>query len=260
MRRTTSKDAALSTTSSKVQSPVTSVSDFVDPYVYPGTTVLKNRLGIMSHGELSEAEVEITWGRRQQLADGAVTGSFDFDHLCAIHSWLFQDIYEWAGLIRTVNISKGSSHFLDVSKIETGAQHTFHTPSHALLISGPLSPLEFVAAAADLLGDINYIHPFREGNGRTQRAFLDALAAHGGRELAWRNVSENDNIAASAASLADPTSPALAALLEKVIQPPHDGLSVLDHGVYTVGPPNQVSPAAGADNGLDRLRSYSGDV
>jgi cell filamentation protein len=102
-----------------------------------------------------------------------------------------------------------------VSKIETGAYYTFSTPSYERLVSGWLDSDEFVAAAAALLSDINYIHPFREGNGRTQRAFLDALAAHGGRELAWRNVSEDHNVEASAASLADPKSSALVRLLEE---------------------------------------------
>ncbi len=241
-------------TSSATPSLGTRMAEFVDPYTYPGTTVLRNLLGITDRAALAIAEPDITWGRRQQLATGAVTGAFDFPHLCAIHHWLFQDVYEWAGRTRTVNISKGTSHFLPAPSIRTGADYTFSSDAAAALRSGPLSDEEFLRNATELLASVNYIHPFRDGNGRTQRAFLDALAAHGARELAWRNVAGAENITASAASVDDPDSPLLRQLVEKVMRPPADGLSLLDPGVYRTAAPS--SSTSREDDGLSHLGRY----
>ena len=232
--------------------------DFIDPYTYPGSTVLRNRFNIRDHDELGIAETEASWVRRQQIAEGAVTGNFDLAHLQALHRWLFQDVFEWAGLLRTVNISKGTSSFLPAGSILTGAEYTFGGDAIAHLRTGVVSDEEFLDATTELLGSINFIHPFREGNGRTKRVFLDQLAAHGGRELAWRNATEDENIAASAASVADPGTPLLRELITKVMRPPHDGLSILDAGVYQVGAPTTATGDADA-GGLDALRRFRRD-
>lgn len=233
----------------------TRVAEFVDPYTYPGSSVLRNRFDVRERDELAVAESDASWVRRQQIAEGAVSGCFDLAHLRAIHHWLFQDIFDWAGELRTVNISKGTSFFLPAPTLLSGAQYTFESEALARLVTGPLPDADFLDASAELLGSINYLHPFREGNGRTQRAFLDEIAAHGGRELAWRNVTEQENIAASAASINDPSSPLLREMLVKVIEPPHDGLSILDEGVYRVGAPLNVHDDQGSD-GLERLRAF----
>ena len=240
--------------SSLTSSLGTRVAEFVDPYTYPGTTVLRNKFGIQDHSELELAEYEASWARRQQIAEGAVAGNFDLAHLQALHHWLFQDIFEWAGELRTVNISKGTSLFLHAGSLLSGAQYTFEGEPLRRLASGPLPEEEFLDNAAVVLGDINYIHPFREGNGRTQRVFLDQLAAHGGREFAWRNVTEEENITASAAAVQDPSTPLLREMLVKVLAPPIDGLSVLDAGVYRVGPPVEATDD-GDEGGLGKLRS-----
>jgi cell filamentation protein len=80
--------------------------DFADPYVYPGTTVLINRFGIRESHRLAHAEYAATWARRRQLAEEPIAGSFDLQHLKAIHRWLFQDVFSWAGELRTVEIAK----------------------------------------------------------------------------------------------------------------------------------------------------------
>lgn len=84
---------------------------FEDPYTYPGTGVLRNLLGIRDKDELNEAEYRLTWARRQQLYRQPIQGSFDLAHLQAIHRHLFQDLLDWAGELRTVNISKADSDF-----------------------------------------------------------------------------------------------------------------------------------------------------
>ena len=77
-----------------------------DPYVYAGTSVLRNRLGILNADELDRLERQLV---RERILEGIPSGDFDLRHLKAIHHHLFQDIYEWAGKIRTVEISKGEA-------------------------------------------------------------------------------------------------------------------------------------------------------
>jgi cell filamentation protein len=91
-------------------------SDF-DPYHYPGTKVLRNRLGIIEARKLDRLERRMVGDR---IAEGAPVGSFDLSHLRAIHRHLFQDIYDWAGELRTVEISKGGSQFQFRQYIPTG--------------------------------------------------------------------------------------------------------------------------------------------
>ena len=88
-----------------------------DPYLYPGTTVLRNKLGIRDTAQLEQAErVLVT----QRTAEGVPTGTFGLDHMKAIHRHLFQDLYEWAGQIRKVEIAKGGQQFQFRQFIETG--------------------------------------------------------------------------------------------------------------------------------------------
>lgn len=105
---------------------------------------------------------------------------------------------------------------------------------------------EFINSAAGLLDEINYMHPFREGNGRTQRAFLDQVAAVSGRKLTWRSPPQSENNAASAEAVRTGRPTALRALLAKVVQPPADGVSGFDIDAYRVSPSKttQREPAA----------------
>lgn len=84
--------------------------EFVDPYVYPGTTVLRNLLNETDAAARDRAEYELTFLRREELARHPLTGPFTLPRLQETHRRLFQDVYRWAGEIRTVEIRKGSSH------------------------------------------------------------------------------------------------------------------------------------------------------
>jgi len=88
-----------------------------DPYVYPGTTVLQNKFDIRDADQLDKVERRFVTARLEQ---GPPTGGFNLDHLRAIHRHLFQDVYAWAGEIRTVEIAKGGNHFQHRRFIETG--------------------------------------------------------------------------------------------------------------------------------------------
>jgi len=93
----------------------------------------------------------------------------------------------------------------------------------------------FVEHIAELLARINDLHPFREGNGRAQRAFLDQVANKSGRTLSWRNASESENRIASIQSAKIGSGKPFEHMLARVIELPLDGLSPFDDDVYIVG-------------------------
>lgn len=138
-------------------------------YCYPGTEVLINKLNIREASDLFQAEKELTYIRLQELQENPITGEFDFSHLKAIHRYIFQDIYEWAGRPRTVEIGKGNL-FCTVACIQDYANTVFKK-YYAQCYAAKENFDDFVRIFADNYGDLNALHPFREGNGRTQREF-----------------------------------------------------------------------------------------
>src|ERR1700759_2271368 len=138
-----------------------------DPYVYPGTSVLKNKLDIRDADLLDYHERELVAHR---IAQDAPDGNFDLSHLRAIHRHLFQDVYDWAGEIRTVEISKDGHQFQFQRVIQTGMSDVHRRLVAADFLSG-LDLAPFAERAGEIIGDINYVHPFREGNGRTQMQY-----------------------------------------------------------------------------------------
>jgi cell filamentation protein len=113
---------------------------------------------------------------------------------------LFQDVYEWAGELRQVNISKGTSPFAHFSYLDTNARALFAQLGQERQLRG-LTPDQFAKRAAYYLGEINVLHPFREGNGRTQRLFFTELAAQAGYMLDWARISAQQMTDASILSL-----------------------------------------------------------
>lgn len=167
-------------------------------YCYPETSVLKNRLGILSAKELSDAERELTALNLLELKVSPIAGALDFDHLKAIHRFLFGDIYDWAGKVRTVDIRKGNQ-FCNCAYIETGAKKLFAELRNENYLLG--ADLEhFIARISYYLGEINILHAFREGNGRTQRVMVEFIANAAGYEVDFSSVTPDEMIKASALS------------------------------------------------------------
>lgn len=164
-----------------------------DPYVYPGTRVLRNKLGIIDAAELDFAERRFSTSRARH---GLPIGNFDLKHLRAIHRHLFQDIYEWAGEIRTVEISKGDSQFQFRQYIETGMADVHRRLTGSNFLRG-LDSSSFAVKVAPIIGDVNYVHPFREGNGRTQLQYLKQLSFHAGHPLNLTKIDPRGWIEAS---------------------------------------------------------------
>jgi cell filamentation protein len=152
-----------------------------DPvYCYPPDfIVLRNKLDIRDPDTLDKAERLHVRNRAEQ---GIPTGNFDLAHLKAIHGHLFQDVYDWAGQVRTVEISKDGSQFQTVRFIETGMADIHKRIVVARCFRG-LGGDEFAKQVGLVMGDVNYVHPFREGNGRTQLQYLKQLAGEAGHSL-----------------------------------------------------------------------------
>jgi cell filamentation protein len=168
-----------------------------DPYSDPVTGVLYNKLGLRSAAALDAAEREITHAALILLDESPVSPSYDLPHLREIHKRIFGDIYEWAGQIRTVAITKGAMFCLP-QYIDSSAAVIFRQLRDEDCLRG-LRRNAFVGRLAYYLGEVNALHPFREGNGRAQRAFLGQLARDAGFTLAWQHLDPLRNVEASAA-------------------------------------------------------------
>ncbi|MGH3305976.1 MAG: Fic/DOC family protein, partial [Streptosporangiaceae bacterium] len=167
------------------------------PYSDPVTGVLYNKLGLGTAAELEAAEREITHAALILLDESPVSPSYDLPHLQEIHKRIFGEIYEWAGQIRTVAIAKGTTFCLP-QYIDSSAAAMFRELHDEDCLRG-LRPYAFVGRLAHYLGEVNALHPFREGNGRAQRAFFGQLARDAGFTLAWQHLDPARNVEASAA-------------------------------------------------------------
>ncbi|HVK20976.1 MAG TPA: Fic family protein [Actinokineospora sp.] len=153
-----------------------------DPYTDPSTGVLRNLLGIEDHETLIAAERDIAFQREEGLRRRPMPGEFDAKHLLAYHRRLFGDVYEWAGQPRLVDIARVDAPFAHWRYIDRCLADLFGGLRAEDLLIDHRRP-EFVARFTYYFAEINVVHPFREGNGRTQRAFFRHLAAHAGWEL-----------------------------------------------------------------------------
>jgi cell filamentation protein len=168
--------------------------------VIPGTDVLRNKLGIRDPKELERAERLLTADRLAELAGKPVAGNFDLAHLQSIHRAIFQDVYDWAGKLREINISKGGIRFALTGKLESSAHEIFaRLARDNHLREQP--PDGFARFAAEFLADVNALHPFREGNGRAQREFFRELAARAGLRLDWTRTNSKEMVEASIAGM-----------------------------------------------------------
>lgn len=158
------------------------VSD--DRACYPGTSILINLPDIRGQDALDAFELEAVGTRALQHPP---EGEFDPTHYRALHEHLFQDVYPWAGEYRTVQTWKGGNRFCVPAYIEAEMTKLFATLDRAPFLPGGGID-EFVEALAEFLGDLNTIHPFREGNGRTQLYFVRLLGLRAGHPFRSESV------------------------------------------------------------------------
>ena len=189
--------------------------DADDVYCIPGTAVLKNKAGITGQNMLDEYEGDFTAIRLLELTQNPIQGSFDLAHLCKIHSYLFQDVYEWAGEVRSVDIIRGDSRFCNIRQIQSYS-HTIFSARAAEKYLVNLEPAVFANRLAHYLSEVNAIHPFREGNGRVQRLFVSQLAEHAGYSLDYSALDQAELYPVMQASFLGDERP-LAELILKII-------------------------------------------
>ena len=164
-------------------------------YCYPDSDVLKNRMGIRDIDRLRQLEKRLTMLRILELVDKPIQGKFDLKHLQSIHKYIFQDVYEWAGKIRKVDIAKGNM-FCNVKFIERQAEEIFGKLKEENYLQG-LDEKEISVRLAYYFSEINALHPFREGNGRCQREFIRTLALHADYVINFANVGREEMLKAS---------------------------------------------------------------
>lgn len=185
----------------------------IDPYALPNG-VLRNNLGITDQQLLTSAEADITRARLVQLIERPLAGAYDLSHLRAFHAVIFGDVYSWAGELRTVDIAKRTP-FCPAVNIASYADEVFgRLRSSDFLRSLPRS--RFITGLADLYGDLNALHPFREGNGRSRRAFIAQLASDAGYHVSWAQLDAARNEEASIKSFLGDNTP-LERLLDELI-------------------------------------------
>lgn len=141
---------------------------------YEGTTVLINKFGIKDDAKLDMVERDITSALIAKAYIEIPFEDVDFDFYKNLHYYVFSDIYEWAGKIRNVDMSKKGTRFCPPEKIETRGRAIFEYLSKKSYFTA-LANEEFVKEFTELYCRLNYLHPFREGNGRVQRLFLSML-------------------------------------------------------------------------------------
>lgn len=173
--------------------------------------ILQNKLGLTNEAELARAEEKLSKTRALELYDTGLLDTFEvgtFAGLAAIHKYLFGDVYEFAGQMRTVNIAKGNFRFAPVMYLR---------PALESIDAMPQSTYDEII---EKYVEMNVAHPFREGNGRSTRIWLDAILKKELHQVIdWSRVDKEDYLLAMERSpIKDVEIKALlrAALTEKI--------------------------------------------
>ncbi|MBT1160713.1 MULTISPECIES: Fic/DOC family protein [Bifidobacterium] len=195
---------------------------FVDPYVDRRTGILRNLVGATTYDELQNAEGEFVALRMNEFFTRPIPHmSGSLDDFRMLHRILFQDIYDWAGEIRTVEIRKnveGAEFFLPSTNIDMGVGWAQGELWKDNMLAG-LDPPRFAQRLAYHYDNYNFIHPFREGNGRVQRLFWTLLCHDAGYDLDWRLVSGEENDEASRLAAEDQNYTMLEAIFRRIASP-----------------------------------------
>jgi len=154
---------------------------------YKGTTCLINKFDIRDEKQLDIVESQITVAKISILQQNPIEGKFNFEHYKAIHKFIFEDLYDWAGIPRTVDLSKKGTSFVKAENIEEIAAACFERLKDQNYFKN-LDIGDFIEKITDFYCVTNNLHPFREGNGRTQRVFLSQLALNANYEMDFSKI------------------------------------------------------------------------
>ncbi|MCP8634455.1 Fic family protein [Pseudomonas mosselii] len=183
------------------------------PDCYPGSDVLINLLDLQDADDLEEAERYLNEIALQTM--DFVQPPYNLDALKRVHHALFCNVYSWAGETRTLAISKGGTRFCSPEFIESETEKEFSKMADAHWFEG-YSREKLVSAVAQSYGTLNVAHPFREGNGRTQRYLFECLVFNAGYIINWDLANREEWVNACIASYYGNDVP-LAAIFDKCI-------------------------------------------
>jgi cell filamentation protein len=167
-----------------------------DPYFYPGSEILINHFEERNEQRLAEIEADYTAFRLRQLSEKPCVGLFDFNHLCQIHQFIFQDIFHWAGQPRIINIEKAEAALGGIS-VEYSDIHDIIR--HATVVCEKMNNISWESLYVDekaehfskYMADLWKVHPFREGNTRTVITFCCDFAEQKGFPLNRKIFKDN---------------------------------------------------------------------
>lgn len=189
----------------------------VDKYVYPGTNILINKYNCRDEEELKRIETLSTGGNLAWLQLHPIEGDFDFEHLKKIHYFIFQDIYDWAGQIRDVDIGKNNL-FCRARFINDYAETVFGD-FYSSCNSNKNDMDSFVESLAAHYADLNALHPFREGNGRAQREFTRELCLKCGYVFDLTKTRHEEMLSASIESFQKADNTGFITIFRKCVIP-----------------------------------------
>ena len=169
-------------------------------YCYPDSNVLKNKLNIRDNKLLKTAEEEITLIKQMELLKNPIKGNFSKAHFMNIHKFIFEDIYSFAGKIRREQISKADTMFYPPNLIDRELDKVFAKIKEKNMLKETDKEKVFDNLAY-VMAELNIIHPFREGNGRSIREFIRLMAKRMGYDLNWGNVDKEELSEASILSV-----------------------------------------------------------
>jgi cell filamentation protein len=183
-----------------------------DPLCYPGTNILKNLLDIKDPELLEEAELALFLTRAEEPFPA---GEIDVEHYLSLHRHLFQDVYEWAGEIRTILIGKDGNWFCYPEYVAAELNRVFAMLGDPDALTH-ITVSDFAKHVGHFLAELNAVHPFREGNGRTQLAFLAMLVEYAGFAFNEENLDRNRVMRAMIESFSGDEGP-LVSLIRDII-------------------------------------------
>ena len=187
---------------------------------YPDTRCLVNYFGIKDKPMLRRIDKRISSFRTAELLRKPLSMPFNFDNLVAIHSHLFGDIYPSAGMIR-VSSTKKHREYCQCEYIIPSAERLFDNLRQSKYLMGINDVDDFVNDLAYYMGEVEAIHPFMDGNGRTTRLFFDTLAKNAGYIIGWGSSDPDRFLEANVAAL-DGDYQALIDVLEEIVFPVAD--------------------------------------
>ena len=187
-----------------------------DDGCYPGTTVPVNKLGLRSQEALDAVESVAVALRSAEIESKSTDAPFTFEFYCGLHKRLFSDLYDWAGELRTIDFSKKGTSFYPAGELRALGNAKFGRLESMGELSG-LDRSTLIDEITDFYHELNMLHPFREGNGRTQRLFFSLLLRRLGYSISFAEC-DTDELMLATIYAAQGIMTYLHSFFEKIIQ------------------------------------------